>query len=241
MWYRLVGPPLPKLKRPLMIVALSTSMPQYRALYSQAREAAKYMLAKLKFKEVGVVYSSSLSPEVLVRDGGVCSLPTCRYYLHRGKRDVILLAGDTSPMDDQYQFAAEVLGFAAKAGVKELYSLGARWSENPSPENKEPELNGFATGRKGAARLSKAGVKLLEGEPAPFFASLVVAMGGERGIEGFKISVDHGEPSPHTRTVVKMLAAISKMTGLEIDLSDLKKELAVPRGPNQANRSPIYS
>lgn len=240
MWFRLVARPLPRLKRPALIVALSTSMPQYRALYSQAREVAKYLLANMKFEEVGAIYSSSLAPEVIVREGGISSLPSCRFYLHRGKRDVLLLAGDASPMDDQYAFTDRVLAFAKKAGVKEVYSLGARWSESPGAPDQEPELNGFSTDRAGAALLKRLGVKLIKGEPSPFFASLVVAMAAESGMKGYKVSVDHGEPSPHTRTVLKMVSLLSRLVGFQIDVEALRSQVKSPASPAPRSQSHIY-
>jgi proteasome assembly chaperone (PAC2) family protein len=217
-----------KMERPALIVALSTSVPQYRALYSQARELASYMMRKMEFRSVCSIHSSSLPPEVLVREEGVASLPSCSFYLHRGERDILLLAGDSSPMDDQYDFARLVLGYAKEVGVEEVYSVGARWTEPPITSYQEAELNGFATDGEGLKRLEANGVKVVKNEPAPFFASLVVGLAPSFGMRGYKISVDHGEPAPHTRTVIKMLQVLSKMIGFSIDLGELE-ELATPK------------
>jgi proteasome assembly chaperone (PAC2) family protein len=223
-----------------MVVAVSTSMPQYKALYSQARELAEYMLKKMKFKRFATVRTSAFPPEVLVRNDGVSTLPECSFYVSKGKNDVVLFAGDTSPMDDQYEFARFLLTKAKGMGVKELFSVGARWAENPLPPEVEPIVSGFATDAVGVAKLKKHGVKILSEEPAPFFASMVVAMAKDFGMRGYKLSVDHGEPSPHVRSVTKLLDALTATAGFEVDLAELRAK-AVPTSPaRQTGNTTIY-
>jgi proteasome assembly chaperone (PAC2) family protein len=240
LWLTLQGKRLPKLKDPVLLVASSTSVQQYRALYSQARELAKYLLGKLEFQKLMTIYSSTFAPEVLVREDGTSSLPASHIYLHRGKRDLLLFTGDSSPMDDQHEFAGFLLDIAKKAGVREVYSVGARWSENPVSEFQDPEINGFASDTASAARLEKQGVKLIKAEPAPFFASMVVGMAGGYGMKGYKISVDHGEPNPHPRTVAKMLELLSEMIGFRIDLTELKSRITTPPVERSPSESTIY-
>ena len=240
MWLKFEGKDLPKLKNPALLVATSTSMQQYRALYSQARELAKYMLSKMKFERVATIHSSVFAPEILVREDGLAALPACHFYLNRGTRDILLLTGDSSPMDDQYEFSRVVMDYAKRAGVIELYSIGARWTENPVSPFQDPEINGFASSKKGAARLEEAGVKLIKSEPAPFFASIVVALAESYGMEGYKISVDHGEPIPHARTVVRMLEILGKMIGFEIDMQELKARIVAPPSNKLLGDSNIY-
>ena len=220
----------PKMKDPVMVVAVSTSMPQYRALYSQAREMADYMLKKMNFKKIGTIRSSAFPPEVLVRDTGLATLPECQFYVSRGRHDLVLLAGDSSPMDDQYEFAQFLLKEARAMGVKELYSVGARWADNPIAPEAEPQATGFATDAQGVAKLKKNGVRILGEEPAPFFASMIVAMAKDAGIRGYKLAVDHGEPSPHVKSVVKLLEILEGMAGFRLDLDELRSK-APPSTP----------
>ena len=227
-------------KNPSMVVAVSTSIPQYKPLYSQARELGDYMLRKMKFEKLATVRTSAFPPEVLVREGGVTTLPECSFYVSRGKRDLVLFTGDTSPMDDQYEFAQFLLEKAKKMGVGELYSVGARWAENPLPAEAEPQASGFATDAKGVANLKKRGIKVLGEEPAPFFASMVVAMAKDYGIRGYKLSVDHGEPSPHVRSVMKMLEIMMDMAGFQVDITELKSKATPSSPPRMQGDSSIY-
>lgn len=227
-------------KDPAMIVAVSTSMPQYKALYSQAREMGEYMLRKMRFDRMGTVRASAFPPEVLVRGDGVSTLPECGFYLSHGRHDVVLFAGDTSPMDEQYEFSEFLLRKAEDMGVKELYSVGARWAENPLPPEAEPQASGFSTDPRGVSKLKRHGVKVLGEEPAPFFASMVVAMAKNHGIRGFKLSVDHGEPSPHTRSVTRLLDILGAMAGFEIDLSELRSKAPPAAPPGRSDAGSIY-
>jgi len=229
-----------KFVHPTLLVAVSTSSSQYKALYSQARELSNYLLKTLKFEEVAVLRSSALQPEVIVKEDGTAILPACRFHVHRGKGDLLLFAGDSSPSDDQFEFARMVLDFGKKAGVKEVYSVGARWSENPVPAFEDPHVNGFATDKEGVKKLKEHGVEIIESEPAPFFASMIVGMASEYGMRGYKISVDHGEPIPHTRSVIKMLEVLSAMIGFKVDMNELKALVKAPPQERPPGTGPIY-
>ena len=240
MWLDFEKVRIPTLKNPIMVVAVSTSLQQYRAMYSQARELGDYMLSRMKFERIATIRASAFPPEVIVRDGGVSTLPECHFHLNRGERDLVLFTGDTSPMDGQYEFATTLLDYAEELGVKELYSVGTRWAENPLPPNAEPEPNGFSTDRFGVAKLKKNGVKIITEEPAPFFASMVVGMATEHGIRGYKLSVDHGEPSPHSRSVARLLRVLSAMAGFQVQLEEPKASSEPPSPPRQVRDSTIY-
>jgi len=209
----------PELKEPVMIVAVSTSMPQYRMLYSQGRQLGDYMLKKMKFERIATIRSSAFPPEVIVRESGISTLPECNFSLNSDGRDLVLFTGDASPIESQYDFAKILLDYAKDLGIKELYSVGTRWAESPLSPDAEPEPKGFSTDKVGVAKLKKNGVKLIAEEPAPFFASLVVGMAREFGIRGYKLSVDHGEPSPHPRSVARLLGLLSTMIGFHVELN----------------------
>lgn len=230
----------PKFVHPKLLVSVSTSIAQYKALYSQARELSNYLLKSLKFEEVAVLHSSAFPPEVMVLEDGTAVLPACRIYVHRGRSDLVLFAGDSSPSDDQYHFAKSILDFARGAGVKEVYSVGARWSETPTPAFEDARVNGFATDAEGVKNLKKHGVQMIESEPAPFFASMVVGMAKEYGMRGYKISVDHGEPTPHTRSVIKMLEVLTEMMGFKVGLDGLRALVKEPPHQRPPGAGQVY-
>jgi len=208
-------------KDSVLLIALSTMAPQYRELYSHARELAKFMMSKVEFKKFATLFSSSLPPEVAIDGEGIDRLRSNEFYYHSGKKRIILLAGDGSPFDDQPEYAHTVLSFAQQLGAKEVISVGARWSETPVPAGSNLKPVGYATDAKGVKELEEYGVAITKSEPGPFFPNLIVGMAEGYGMRGYKIGVDHGEPSPHPKSLVQIVGVLSKMLGLELDAKEL--------------------
>ena len=225
MWNRLTTEREVSLRDPVLIVSVSTSLPQYRILYSQARELARFMLSKMEFERLASLYASALPPAFLIRQDGTAGLVATHFYRHSGnKRDIILFAGDSAPVDEQYEFADAVLSYAKRLGVKEIFSIGPRWTDQPIPALDVPKVYGFATDLLGVQDLMMNGVQIIKDEPAPFFASLVVGRAELFGLRGYKLAVNHGEPLPHPKSVIEFLRVLMKMVGFEVGLAELEEE-----------------
>ena len=221
MWERLEVDEMPGVEDSVLLVALSTMVPQYQPLYSHARELSRFLRGKLEFKKFASLYSSSMPPEVVIGDDGLSRLHSNEFFSHPGRRRVILLAGDGSPFDDQQQYAHSVLSFASQLGAKAVVSIGARWSDSPAPAGAALRPVGFATDAAGVKELEALGVTITKSEPGPFFPNLVVAMAEGYGMRGYKLGVYHGEPSPHPRSVIEMVGVLSKMLGFVVDVKEL--------------------
>jgi len=152
------------------------------------------------------------------------------FYLYSGKnRDYVLFAGHASPLESEYEYGETILEYASKLGVKELVSIGARWSQPVLSPTESPKVIGFSSEEDGIAKLKEAGVTVLKSEAAFYFANVIVPLAKLHGIRGYKLSVDHGEPIPHPKSLISILDVLSKLTGLRVDNSDLvaqSKELA---------------
>ncbi len=221
MWERLEVEGRPGVEDSVLLVALSTMVPQYEALYSHARELAKFLLRKMEFTRFATLYSSSLPADVAIGDDGLARLRSNSFYSCAGRRRIIMLAGDGSPFDDQHEYAHSVLSYARQLGVKEVISVGARWSESPVPAGFPLSPVGFATDAAGVKELEKLGVKITRNEPGPFFANLVVGMAPDHGMRGYKLGVDHGEPLPHPRSSIKVIDVLSKMLSFDVNVKEL--------------------
>jgi len=123
--------------------------------------------------------------------------------------------------------------------VKELYSVGARWTEAPIPASQDSAVIGFSTDADGVEELKSRGVGIIKDEPAPFFASMAAGLAKEHGMRGYKTSVNHGEPGPHVRSVARILEVLSRMIGFEIDMMGLQPSKEVARSP-QPTGTDIY-
>lgn len=171
-----------------------------------------------------------MSPEIRISKAGICSMLSNNFYLYSGKtRDYLLLAGHASPVENEYEYGQTVLEYAEKLGVKELVSVGARWSQPVLSPTEVPKVLGFSSDEAGVTKLKDAGVAILKSESAFYFANVIVPLSKLRGVTGYKLSVDHGEPIPHPKSLIATLEVLSKMFQLEVDTSELvvqSKELA---------------
>ncbi len=248
MWERIEVDGKPTLKDPVLIVSLSTNLSQYRAMYSQAKELAEFMLQEMEFTRIATIYSSAFPPVAVICDDGTVRLSSAEFYSHPGSRDLVLLAGDSSPHDEQYEFAEAVLRYARELGVNEIISIGARWTEQVAPPSAVPKVTGFASDEAGVAVLKSHGIEIVKDDPAPFFASLVVGFAEKFGMRGYKISVDHGEPSPHPLSVIQLLGVLEKMfgiklqtEGLEARAQEMAKEIqSIDTPDTQRERAGVY-
>ncbi len=248
MWERIDSEGRRVLTDPILIVSLSTSLSQYRAMYSQARELASYMLKETEFTKIATIYSSALPPVAVISKEGTVRLTSAEFYCHSGQRDVVLLAGDSSPQDEQYEFSEAVLRYARDLGINEIISIGTRWTEQVAPPTAVPKVTGFANDDAGVEVLRGHGVEIVRDEPAPFFASLIVGLAEKYGIRGYKISVDHGEPVPHPLSVIQLLGVLEKMAGISLPKDELEtkaQEMALevqsPAAPeSKPGRNGVY-
>jgi uncharacterized protein len=213
------------LRDPVLLISVSTSNPQYRLLYSQARELGKFLLKKLDFKQIATLYSSSMSPEIRISKAGISGMLSNNFYLHSGKnRDYLLFTGHASPLESEYEYGETILEYSKTLGVKELISIGARWSQPVLSPTEAPKVLGFSSDTEGVVRLKEAGVTILKSESAFYFANLIVPLAKLHNMRGYKLSVDHGEPIPHPKSQIAILEVLSKLIQLDVDPSDLVQQ-----------------
>jgi proteasome assembly chaperone (PAC2) family protein len=210
---------------PLLLVSLSTSNPQFALLYSQARLLATFLLRKLSFKRIASLYSSAMPPAIDIGEEGIIEPIGVHFYHHfGGKRDLVLLAGHSSPLGEEYEFGDSVLSFARKIGVLELVSVGARWTEEPVSPFEMPKVLGYSSDEGGVNKLREMGVEIQKQESAYYFANVIVAMSSNYGMSGYKLSVNHGEPTPHPKAIMALSSIISKMIEEPIPTDELEAE-----------------
>ncbi len=64
----------------------------------------------------------------------------------------------------------------------------------------------------------------MKNESAFYFGNVIVPLSKLRGIRAYKISVDHGEPSPNPKSVIAFMGVLSRMYNLSVDMSDLNEQ-----------------
>jgi Uncharacterized protein (ATP-grasp superfamily) len=220
-----------KFESSTMIISLSTGVPQYFLLYSQARELAKFLLERTETRKLATYYSSTMEEFVQVGDDNLAMLPA--YEVHELKlqgnlRDgrVLLFSGYASPRNEVYEFCERILTTAKERwGVKRIISIGARWSEEPTqPVVDSVKVYGFGGTKEDVALLRELQIPEHPAEVAPYFANVIVGLAPLYGIKSIKLSVDHGEVRPHPKQVKALLMTLSKILGFELNLKELDEE-----------------
>ncbi len=229
MWEKWVFHSDIKLTDSTMIISLSTGAPQYFMLYSQGRELAKYFLEHFENEKLASYYASTMEEFVSVNDS-VGELTG--YTIHRlavpsnTKQEILLFSGYSSPRSHVYEFCDSILTTAKERwGVKQVISIGARWSEEPTqPVIEESKVYGFVGSSEDTYLLRKAGVVEHPSEIAPYFANIVVAMAPLYGMSSMKLSVDHGEVRPHPKQLKALIQALGRLYDFEVDPKNLDEE-----------------
>ena len=124
----------PKLKNPVLIEGLP-------GIGNVGRVATGYLVNELKMKKFAEIYSHHFLPLVILHENSEVSLLKCELYYYKGKRDLIILTGDTQSISPEghYEFCHKVIDFVEKFGVKEIITLGG-FSERK--EIKTPRIIG---------------------------------------------------------------------------------------------------
>ena len=205
-----------------MIIALSTGNPRYSLLYSHAKELADYMRKYVEFELLSTYYSEALNPEAFTNNKGVMNLQKVEFYSIKNKDDVIILSGDSSPNLQNFEFSEAIIDYSKKIGVKEIYTIGTRWSEPPDPKD-DYNVIGCATDEQGANQLQEIGIEIMKEEQVPYFGGIVMGIAKLKEIKGNRLSVNHGETRPHPKSVISLVKMVSKIIGIKIDTLELEE------------------
>ena len=104
--------------------------------------AAEYLISELKAKKFAYLYSPYFPHQVIIEKDSKIRLIRDEFYYHRGKKDLIILTGDTQvpPTNSygHYEVVQKILDFLEAHGAKEIYTLGGY--STGGKEVKEPRV-----------------------------------------------------------------------------------------------------
>lgn len=197
-----------------------------------ALKAALYLKDKLgavEFAEMS--YEGYFHPSGVWIDNSVISVPqhpTGRFYFYKntaGSRDIIIFISDAQPFIDKgYEYAKEIVDFAASFKVKIVYTFAAM--PLPIEHTQEPKVYAAATRKEMLDMFSKMNLQPMPTGQISGLNGLVLGVAKDHGIEGVCLL---GEIPLYTIQIENPLASIAvlsvtaKILGISIDLDDLKK------------------
>lgn len=111
----------PKLNSPILIEGLP-------GIGNVGKVVVDFIIEKLKAKKLYDFHSASFPHSVFVNDDNLIELPKIEVYCKKlkGKHDLLLLAGDIQPIDEEscYKFTDEILDMCEEYKVKEIITIG---------------------------------------------------------------------------------------------------------------------
>ena len=189
-----------------------------------------FIIDSLKADKIAQFHSHALPHAVFVNESHLIEMPRIELFLVRGKRDLLLLSGDTQPIDERscHEFCEAVLSFCHGIGCSEVVSVGGI-ALRKMP--KKPKLFVTGTGKKNVEQFAKGTPcdSRLFGIVGPIIGitGLIVAHAGARGMKNVCVLAEtFGHPMymgiPGAKEVLNVF---DKKFGLKLDFTSLDDEI----------------
>jgi uncharacterized protein (TIGR00162 family) len=214
----------PNLENPLLIEGLP-------GIGNVGKIAVDFLIEKLKAKKLYNIFSYYMPHSVFINDDNLVELPKMEIYYKKSKngRDVLILAGDTQPVDEPscYSFCRRTLSVASEYGCKEVMTLGGVGLKE-LPET--PQLYLTGTSKEIVKKYTTKEMNTqLYGTVGPIVgvSGVLVALARLKGQHGVAVL---GETLAHpmfvgVKTSKAMLAYLSQQLHTRINLKDLDNEI----------------
>jgi len=220
----------PKLRNPIFLEGLP-------GVGNIGRVAVGYLIKELGAKKFAELYSEHFFPFVMLHKNYQIRLLKNQFYYWKakkaGQRDLIFLIGDCQSLSPHghYQVMEEVLNFAEKFGVKDIFTIGG--IATGEIESK-PKILGAVTEKELLEKYKKFNIDFNAGEKVGYIvgaAGLLLGLGKERGMRGvsllgetsgFPIVTDPKAAEVILNTLVKILNIKVSMNRLEARVKEME-------------------
>ncbi|MDH5691410.1 MAG: PAC2 family protein [Candidatus Bathyarchaeota archaeon] len=207
----------PSLRNPTLIAA-------WPGMGMLARMSADYLIQQLDAKQFAEIRSPS--NDIYFKDGmGKLSQYRHRFYYYNGKQsDLIVCSGEIQPqsLSAIQQLANQVLDVAEEFGTKRVYTFAAV----PNPHDVKPRVFGVVNKPELRDFLKENGVQLVSGDGRiTGLNGLLIGIAQQRGIDGICLLCEiRYLDIPQPRSVQTVLNTLTKILGIEIELSELERQ-----------------
>ena len=189
-----------------------------------ARMSADYLIQQLDAKQFAEIRSPS--NDIYFKDGmGKLSQYRHRFYYCNGKQsDLIVCSGEIQPqsLSDLQELANQVLDVAEEFGAKRVYTFAAV----PNPHDVKPRVFGVVNKPELRDFLKENGVQLVSGDGRiTGLNGLLIGIAQQREIEGICLLCEiRYLDIPQPRSAQAVLNTLTKILGIEIDMSELERQ-----------------
>lgn len=212
-------------KDPLLVAA-------WPGMGNVAYGAAMYLKESLKASKFAEIQSQDIfyRTGVQIRDGviEIPELPKSEFFYYRnlyGKNDILIFIGESQPvMEKEYELAQRVIEVALEYRVEKIITFAA------TPVNithrAKPGVWGVSTMSGILRELPRYGIKVMNAGHIGGLNGLLLGAGKEAGIEGACLLGEipfYTAKIENPKSSLALLKVFMKMTGVSIDLDDLKQ------------------
>ena len=214
----------PKLKNPILIEGLP-------GVGNVGKIAVDFLIDKFEPTPVCEIYSTSFPHSVFVNDSNLVEMPVVKIYSAKvDNQDLLLLAGDVQPVDEEasYQFSNLIVEKIKELGCKEMITLGGIGTMS---EPKNPKIYGAATSKEIKAEFSKRSEGIIfnktKADAIVGATGLLLGIGKLNDIEGVGLIVETFGHQFHIglKEAKELLKVLKDLLGLDIDLKELDEEI----------------
>jgi len=209
----------PSLVAPVMIAGLP-------GIGSVAWLAVNHLVRELKAKLFAELYSPSFSPKVWLAEDGTVNPVKGDFHFTKteGAGDLMFFTASEQPYspEGQYELADRVLEFAEQLSVKRLFTMGGMATDRYSDT---PKVYGGTTDLAFLNELEKQGVLRLVGGSITGTNGLLFGLAKPRNIQAVCLLAETpGYLSFDAAGARAVLEVVSKMVGVQVDMSNLEKQ-----------------
>jgi len=189
--------------------------------------ATDFLIRQMKAKKLAEMYSPHFPYYVLVSKKGSIRLLRTDFYYWKNEtegNDLIFLTGDTQAqtVEGQYEIADHILRFAEKKGVKLIITIGGYRRE---VEDK-PQVVAAATDPETLSKALEVGaINSPLGNPIVGTAGLILGLAKFKKINALCLLGETLGYLPDLKAAKSVLKVLLKIVKLEVDLSELDKEI----------------
>lgn len=191
--------------------------------------AADHLISELHAEKFAELYSPHFIHQAVVEPDSTIRPMRNEFYYWKGKNlQLIILVGDTQPQPTDsyghYEVVGAILDYVEKFGVKTIFTLGG--SSTGGQEVKTPRVFGAATDNELVKKYQNEGITFRSdpGSAIVGASGLLLALGKLRGMHGLcLLGESPGYLVIDARSAKSVLEVLTKILGLEVDMSELEK------------------
>lgn len=193
--------------------------------------AAEYLISEFKAKKFADLYSPYFPHQVIIEKDSSLRLVRDEFYYHKGKKDLIILTGDTQvpPTNSygHYEVVQKILDFLEKHDVKEIYTLGGY--STGGREVKEPRVLSSGIDQEMIKRFFNIDSRLIfredVGAAIVGASGLLLAIGKLRNFRGVCLLGESSGLVIDPKAAKSVLHCLNKILGSNIDLEGLERKI----------------